>query len=594
MVSTPREKPLLKPLMSPFDFLGCHVLFALKSHQWILPITPTKIPLNNLYGPCQLIWLRGRGKLADPISGKVDILKPGSIWNTDMPANRMQLHLELPKRNHSKSPIGLLLEFSGSLSTDYIRYLVQRFGSNLYFPTRSVVIQSAIKLAKAASAQGSPEELSKYIFDWLSRLHLNSERNQLHLHALLSGDTSCLTDIFENHGHSIKSLSEYFGCSSVWLSQQLRKMWNKPTTRVLKYIRQQYAWKLLMEETLTIDEIAKRCGFANSSSFATTFKKETGYRPSQARAIGYKKTLASPAPHKKVKMATLSSVDHEHLLQGKHAPVAVWGDAYFQFDGGISEVLYESPFELSFNTVTSAMFWVVTLEGEALFETGNTTLQVRPGTVVVYPQPMNGRWATPKLNGQRHWRRLWLNCRCNWGNNALMALGAAHDWAATVPLESKPVLFAQKWVEHWHANRHFPSVISSRAAFEWLQSWWQLLRSGQVKALNSDQGTAMPDLCQYMSKSFYRQIKTITKFSEQLGYSRRHTTRKLNMQWDSGTPAQVVRNQRLAQAALELRHTRLPVSEIARKAQYASAGSFIPAFKRVFKISPLAYRRTQT
>ncbi|MDR1281922.1 MAG: helix-turn-helix transcriptional regulator [Opitutaceae bacterium] len=93
--------------------------------------------------------------------------------------------------------------------------------------------------------------------------------------------------------------------------------------------------------------------------------------------------------------------------------------------------------------------------------------------------------------------------------------------------------------------------------------------------------------------SFFRRIKTISGYAKQIGYSRSHTVRKLNGQWKGGTPAQIIRRQRLAQAALDLRRTRMSVTEIARRSQFASAGSFIPAFRREFGMTPLAYRQAQ-
>jgi AraC-like DNA-binding protein len=545
------------------------------------------LPLDHV--PLQLVWLKGQARLEKQAGGKPTRLEPGTVLTFTRPGPPLRLHPQPGNDRNTTDRCGLVFTFTAPLAADYAGYLAEQFAPCTRIPARAAAIRAALALAKALDAKQPREILSRRIFDWFAALHSLLQRRRIHLDELLSGQTDCLPAIFEEHGHTLKGLAEFLGCSPNWLRQRLQRAWKRPAQDVLHELRRRHAWCLLATPSLSIGDVARRCGFSDTSSFASTFKKETGLTPTQARETTRTGMRLPPFPRLPASNPPPPVSPKRHPADGSYSPVAVWGEAFFQFDGGVSGLVYESPFDLALNTVTNAVYWVVTLEGEAVFEAGTCRLPVKPGMVVVYPQPMNGRWITPG-GAKRPWKRLWINARCKWGIDALLRTGEAHGWAAMLPMDSEPVMLATKWVDYWHTRRTTPSLVASRAGFEWLQSWWRLLCSGQVKPVVGENHAALPNLRHLLSKSFFRQIKTITEYARQLGYSRRHAIRKLRTQWDDATPARVIRRQRLAQAKLDLLHTRLSVGDIARKSLFASPGSFIPAFKKEFGMTPLAWR----
>ncbi|RRK01765.1 AraC family transcriptional regulator [Opitutaceae bacterium TAV3] len=552
----------------------------------------------------QVVWLRGRASVVgnQNVAGGPVRLEPGTVWRPGA-ADRVELKAGGGGEGQEEEALGLEFTFAGPLAGDYVAFLEENFGRLVRLPASAPALRAARALAAAAESGVGRVALARRVFGWLSALHEALEERQVHVKDLLRGRIDHLLPECAAHGYSVKALAAHLGCTPGWLARRLQHAWRRPAGEVLHALRVRHARELLA--SAGAGEVAWRCGFSSAASFSKAFKRATGLTPTQAREEAKQgRGLAERQEGGEGGgQALVVRVDERGVRSGvamrdllpvgwEVTPVAVWGGAYFQCDGGEVDMVYDTPFDVSLNTITRGLHWVVTLEGEAVFESGGCSLTVRPGMVVVYPSPSRGRWTTPS---GRPWRRVWVKVRCNWGNEALLALGAAHGWAAVLPLASRPVRLAKKWVREWNEHRSEPSVAASRSGYEWLLSWWELLQSGRVRPLVRREGGegVLPDLRGMLLPSFFRRIKTISGYAKQIGYSRSHTVRKLNEQWKGGTPAQIIRRQRLAQAALDLRRTRLPVSEIARRSQFASAGCFIPAFKREFGMTPLAYRLAQ-
>lgn len=523
--------------------------------------------------PRQIVWLRGSARV-ETRGGGVVHLRAGTVWTSGASEAVTLIRT-------SVSASGIEISFPGvGLSRDYAVFIGQHFGPVVELSTDAVTLQRARRLLEE---EADAERRSRRIFAWFSALHAALERRRVQLTDLLRAPDELPLEECARHGCSVKSLAAHLGCTPAFLAGRLRRVWREPAGEGLRRLRHRHALRLLADSALPMTEIALRCGFSGAASFCTAFKRVEGMTPMAARA-----SFANPATRKR---AVTESIVSSPVLKSEagrgpwrwdHTPVTVWEPPYFQLDGGEVDWAYESPYELALNGITDAVHWIYTLEGEAVFSVGETDIRVKPGMLIVYPKPLNARWTTP---GGRPWRRVWVNARGPWAKEALKELGQAHGWAATLPVSSRPVRLAREWVRYWNEHRSEPSLEVSRSAYEWLLSWWRLLADGRVvKPL------PLPDLGKVHSRSFFRQIKSITRYAEQVGYSRSHLSRKLGEQWAGGTPAQIVRRQRLAQAALELRQTRLSIADIARRAQFASSGSFIPAFRREFGTTPLAYR----
>ena len=82
---------------------------------------------------------------------------------------------------------------------------------------------------------------------------------------------------------NLDALAERFHISKQWLISQFKKYTNSTPMEYLCTMRIQQGKKLLANSTLTVGEIAERCGFENVYYFSNSFKKRTNISPIQYR-----------------------------------------------------------------------------------------------------------------------------------------------------------------------------------------------------------------------------------------------------------------------------------------------------------------------
>lgn len=480
------------------------------------------------------------------------------------------------KAAHRKTTEVAELIFSDQLASEYLKALQLRYGKILKLPEDRTARRYTRSLL-------TPEKVpsSRDIFYWISGLHEAARIRELNLGQLITDGLSTLNVMAERNGFSLKAIAKELGCSPNYLCKCWKNRGHQPLGPLLRTLRFRLARRLLRSPDMSVKAIANQCGFSGASAFCTAFKSSAKCTPGQWRNSPPPKMPEDAEFNPIVVKPFTDELRLGELSGHDERPICLWNGPFFQFDGGEVNFPYDSPYRLAFNTITSAVFWVCTLEGNACFEVGDTSLEVGPGTVILHPKPLFAQWKTP---GGAPWKRIWIQMRDEWSIRAINQLCSHYGWAFKIPLSSNAVSISRKWVERWNAGRGVPSVKRSRSAYEWLLSWEDLILSGEATKID------LPDLKQFQFNSFYRKIGTISGYAKEIGYSRSYLTRRLRKQWHGGTPSQIVRRHRLAQAAHELRNQRDPVGEIARRALYSNPSAFIAAFKKEYGITPLAYR----
>lgn len=472
------------------------------------------------------------------------------------------------------------IQFQGALARDYLQHLRRLYGRAMRIPEDAGLRRVTLSLV----AQGIRVS-SKTVFMWLSGLHEAARIRTHNLERLIAQGLPMLQELAPDNGFSLKAIASELGCTTHVLNQRWESRGHPPLVESLRRLRHELATTLLRDTRLPLRVIAGRCGFSGPPAFLSAFKKRTGLTPQAWRRAQLGESAQAAPEGPPAKQAEPKPFEEELDLDQLHGhderPVRIWGGPFFQFDGGEVDFPYDKPFNLALNRITRAVLWCCTLSGSAQLEVGQRAYTFDQGSVLIQIKPMEARWLTPS---GRNWSRVWLQMRDAWSIELMEHYGRELGWAFRIPLNSRPVRLARDWVERWNAGRGIPSVARSRVAYDWLRAWEDLLASGRCTRLD------FPDLTPYRLDSFYRKIGTITRYAENMGYSRAYLSRLLRKQWQGGTPAQIVRRHRLAQAALELREGRDPIHEIARRALYANPSAFITAFRKEYGMTPLAYR----
>lgn len=82
-----------------------------------------------------------------------------------------------------------------------------------------------------------------------------------------------------NSDLSVDMIAQSVGLSRVHLHRKMKELTNQTPHDFIRNIRMQQAAKLLEEGNHNITEIVYKCGFSNTTSFSTMFKKMYGQTP---------------------------------------------------------------------------------------------------------------------------------------------------------------------------------------------------------------------------------------------------------------------------------------------------------------------------
>jgi LacI family transcriptional regulator len=86
------------------------------------------------------------------------------------------------------------------------------------------------------------------------------------------------------HGISVEQISELAGCSRSTLDNLFLKYLGRSVAREITRIRLSHGMRLLENSTLSVEKVARECGFPSATYFCRFFKREAGTTPALFRA----------------------------------------------------------------------------------------------------------------------------------------------------------------------------------------------------------------------------------------------------------------------------------------------------------------------
>lgn len=179
----------------------------------------------------------------------------------------------------------LYIHFEGTAIKSYFDKIIQKTGKVLKLEFSSNVIQYLLKLHKDLQngMKLQPFAGGEIVFHFLSLLCRTIAYNQDEY----SLKTRLAIEAMENEYAELSGINALSDRLGVSLSHFTREFTKETGTNPIKYltnIRIQNAMLLLTNTNLSINEIAKKCGFSCGNYFSKIFKKSTHLSPYQFRS----------------------------------------------------------------------------------------------------------------------------------------------------------------------------------------------------------------------------------------------------------------------------------------------------------------------
>lgn len=478
----------------------------------------------------------------------------------------------------------------GDASFNYTRFLVSKYGWWHYIRNAAPLLAHARHLGDLLpSTAASPLLNAAAAFDWMTLVHETLEAERVPLNQLFRLDAKDERALAPFTRYTLAEIASALGFSPGRLSGKLQARWGEKPQHVFARARMALAAKLLEEGEAPLPEIASQCGYRSHRAFDKAFLRHHGqraddYREARRLCASSTQVFANETADAQLK-SPLARMDpfSDSIAVSNRPKMDEWDGPYFRIICcGLVERLPQSPRVLAHSTINSRhLCLLLSLEGQAIFHLQGKHITLRPGMLLAYPNPISAT-ITESTEG---WRHFFINLEGPFAQgffNYVLARGGAlielSDFSPLLPL-------AQEVSERVNRGEQRTALEWSRLAFRILIAWALATeaKGTRLHPVPLELWRLAPDPAQ-------APLRSVTEYAAKLGYSRQHTTRMLKAQWGTGCPARTILFARLDRAAAQLRNTNQPVQRIAAQHGFGSPSGFIRAFKRVFQLTPLAYR----
>lgn len=177
----------------------------------------------------------------------------------------------------------------------YLSELVRRYLPLMNVPNETMNVITAGKqqkylpavIQKMQNADLEDEQMKGNLLEELMiRLYRASPKKRAGVYASRAELVSNISRRLEREygkDFTLTAIAEEYGISVSYLAHLFKNTTGVPLMRYLLNCRIFAVREYLTQTTIPIMEVAKKCGFNDSSNFGRTFKKETGYSPKQYR-----------------------------------------------------------------------------------------------------------------------------------------------------------------------------------------------------------------------------------------------------------------------------------------------------------------------
>ncbi|AEJ61587.1 transcriptional regulator, AraC family [Spirochaeta thermophila DSM 6578] len=141
-----------------------------------------------------------------------------------------------------------------------------------------------LALLEAPPRGGDEEEGIRWVTDVFTRiLEMRNREKRSHNETLALQIEGYLRDHFDDPSLCLSSIAERFHLSESYLSSFFREQRGEYLSGYLLRLRMERAVDLLVSTRMPVEEVARRCGYTNVSSFRRAFKRMFGVSPHRYR-----------------------------------------------------------------------------------------------------------------------------------------------------------------------------------------------------------------------------------------------------------------------------------------------------------------------
>lgn len=223
--------------------------------------------------------LQGKGILET--KDEIYEMTPGHAFFISLPSD---VKYYMPHDNPDNPWEFIFILIKGVQAQKYYQLIMQKSDVFMTFPVESKVIQTIFNIFNQAKTGHLYS--SFYVSELLYRFLCQLCQTQIHNEANYSRITCRAIQIMENNYASISSIEEIADILDISFSHFTREFTKEIGTNPIKYltnIRLSHSVKLLLETSLSVDNIATSCGFSNGNYFSKRFKKYMNMTPSRYR-----------------------------------------------------------------------------------------------------------------------------------------------------------------------------------------------------------------------------------------------------------------------------------------------------------------------
>ena len=185
----------------------------------------------------------------------------------------------------------ILLSFSGDIFNEKTNPLLEELSKKRVIYVPDAYLPQLEELLFKLEAEYAQEEKEKdilldlYILEVLSLLCRYQCERKVHIHESDKIVYQISEYISANFSEDItlESLCKTFAISEGYLSRKFKSVSGIGLNQYIMYVRISNAERLLRESSLSVTEIAERCGFNGSNYFSAVFKKIKGVPPLKYR-----------------------------------------------------------------------------------------------------------------------------------------------------------------------------------------------------------------------------------------------------------------------------------------------------------------------